>query len=80
MYEKSLTALAKEAGLGNEWDSSLPQVWWNDFYNITKWNPYGHIVWSYKDAGVFGKPVALTPEGIEKMAEYESRKAQYKNA
>jgi hypothetical protein len=77
---KSLKQLAEEAGLGTAWDSALPQAWWNDFHNITGFNPYGHIVWSYKDAGVFGEPVALTPEGFLKLEEYNNSRKVKNNA
>lgn len=65
-----IQAINKQLG-HTSWDYALPQDWVDEVISVTGKNPFGHIVWSYKDAGVFGKPVAITPLGATILKEFD---------
>lgn len=66
---------AKRLGL-KTYDTALPQPWVDLVFKHTKiWAP-GLLVWSYDGAGIFGKPVAVCPDGevlLEIVAEMDKK-------
>ena len=56
-------------------DTAIPQQWADDVERVTGKYPTadGRIfVWSYDDAGIWGKPLPLTTSARELLASYES--------
>ena len=62
---------AEEMGL-KVFDTALPQPWFDSILKRFGLNPSGHFVWSYDDAGVYGKPVALTSWGTKVLMELKA--------
>lgn len=69
---RDATAIHKNAGLLNNWDTALPQSWWDAFYNATGQAPYG-IVWAYDTPGYYGAPYALTADAQHLLDAFSAR-------
>lgn len=67
-------ALHVNAGFlgANNWDSALPQSWWDDFYARVGEPPYG-IVWSYGGAGILGGPYPVTSSAARNLETFRAR-------
>lgn len=66
--------LAKAIGVYG--DTDLPIEWAREAERLTSYNPYGHILWAYKDnemRSIFGYPVAVTPTGRKIMGALANR-------
>ena len=61
--EMTIQERCKQMGL-KSYDTALPQPWVDDMRYKHGVDVLGHVVWSYDNAGVFGKPIGLTPEGV----------------
>lgn len=56
-------------------DWAIPLTW-TEIARSLGFDPIGHVVWSYKDASVFGRPTALCEYGrkiIAAVEEHERR-------
>ena len=58
----TLAEAAAAAGI-NVYDTALPIDWLDDASQVG--DPRGHVVWSYDEERIFGKPAAVTEWGKE---------------
>ena len=73
----SIDELAKAAGLSFHQYDCLPQDFIDDVRAVTGVDVGGGrqaIVWEYRSSPMFGAPLALDPEALEILREYEARK------
>ena len=61
--EMTVRERCEQMGL-KAYDTSLPQPWVDMMRDRHGVDVLGKVVWSYDEAGVFGRPVGLTPEGV----------------
>ncbi len=62
LTETTVREMADSRGLKN-YDTAIPQDWFDVAIKVSGLNPQGHIVWSYDRLKIWGGPEALTIEG-----------------
>lgn len=58
----SVNEVGRAYGLGNSFDTALPQSWVDECISIYKFDPRSQVVWYYGPGDCFGKPFPLTRE------------------
>lgn len=73
----STREMAEYCGISEmEYDTALPQDWFENFHLVTGFSPVGTVVWLYPEGSIFGEPYPVTEEAAEELRVYE----KYKNS